>query len=324
MINELPADYQWPSSFIYPKKYEESFANKPTEALIEKIENYFRKYYYNKVLLMPSGRAAIALLIKYKKLNRAHTVYVSKWSSHCLYSTIGALCNVSSDLVKPNLILINHKWGTTKRFCNQLNKPLMIEDSVDSIHNKPEGLFPNESSYEIISLPKIMGSYSGGLIITRDDEFYKYGKEKQKDNQILSKIQSRKKNQAARNELPDFETWFYHEFLNFGLDKNALMDIEANLANFTKNKEIISNRREMVHKKFDDIQFDSGRLGPVVLFPKKKYKIIKDKAMFMVRNYSFSDFIESENYEDVYILPVHYKIKSNVFKSMLASIVEKI
>ena len=53
-------------------------------------------------------------------------------------------------------------------------------------------MFPNKGKFEIFSLPKIIGSISGGLLICKDKKFIKFCKNEQK-NIKLGIYQSKQK-----------------------------------------------------------------------------------------------------------------------------------
>ena len=63
------------------------------------------------------------------------------------------------------------------QFLKKTIKTIIIEDSTDSIHLNKKSLFLNTNSkFEVVSLPKIISSYSGGLIYTKDKLFYNFAK----------------------------------------------------------------------------------------------------------------------------------------------------
>ena len=86
-------------------------------------------------------------------------------------------------------------------------------------------MFPNNSKFEIFSLPKIIGSVQGGLIFSRDTDFISFIKKEQKRNFNLGIYQSNQKFLDIKKEK-DFNTWLYHETWNTYLDTNALQNIK--------------------------------------------------------------------------------------------------
>ena len=122
--------------------------------------------------------------------DRSKTVFIPKWSSNCLYSCISPYSNISTDFINPDLILAVHKWGYKSYLHDDYSTKIIIEDSVDTIHLDDSSLFQNKGKAEIISLPKIVGSSSGGLILTRDNNLLEYIRMAQKSNLEFGSIQS--------------------------------------------------------------------------------------------------------------------------------------
>ena len=228
----------------------------------------------------PSARASISAIIRYLKFDRSKLVYIDKFSSHCLFNTIGALTNVSSELKSSDLIIYNHKWGLKKN--SKKNYKYSIEDSVDSIILDKSTMFPNNSKFEIFSLPKIIGSVQGGLIFSRDTDFISFIKKEQKRNFNLGIYQSNQKFLDIKKRK-DFNTWLYHETWNTYLDTNALQNIKNNLSNFELNKMIILQRLKRINELYKNNYYSKGRIGPI--FPIKFALIKKSKK---IENFFFN------------------------------------
>jgi len=316
----LDQDYQWPSSSLNYFKNNNDFSSESVEKLINKIEDFFSQQYDCYVCLMPSGRSSISIILRYLNFTRSKTVFIPKWSSNCLYSSIGPYSNVSTDLIDPDLILVNHKWGYGYQLHQDYSKKIIIEDSVDTIHLDNSSLFQNNGIAEIISLPKIIGSFSGGLILTRDKKLSDYIHSVQQSNLELGISQSKKKRLDGKSK----NDWDYHEHLNTSLDLTGLVNIVNHMKNLFININIITNRRRAILEKFIDIKIDSKRLGPVIVFPKSKYKILGSEDNFMLRQFNYSLQIEDAySYQSSYLLPVHFGLLDKQFESLLDAIDER-
>ena len=92
-------DYQWPSAYTIKPDFVRSKINHNSFKYLKEIEHFFRKN-FNTSKIVPIGRAAIAVILRYL-LDRSNTVYTDKWSSHCLFNTIGSRTNVSTTFNKP-------------------------------------------------------------------------------------------------------------------------------------------------------------------------------------------------------------------------------
>ena len=306
---------QWPKPTSF--KFNKSLI-KPTEKEIQRIENFFVKKYSSKyALLMPSGRAAINLILNYFKFNRSNVVSVPKWTSGCLYSSIGSITNISVDnLDKSNCIIIVHKWGSTFKLNIKKKKIIKIEDSADCLPNGLYKPFENNSNFEILSLSKIIGSYYGGIILTKDKLFYNHCKKFQTNNTLLSTAKLKKKYKESlknNNTLSGYDETIYDSF-----DGNLTANIIKNLKNFKLNINIIKNRQAYIKKIFPSFSFDKKRLGPVILFPQKKFVALK--KILELKHFNFRKNLRSNNYEKCFILPIHFGITNQIFYKKIGEI----
>ena len=156
-------DYQWPC-FTIKKKivYDKKNKNKNPTKLRKKIEKFFSDKYGYDAFLYPSAKAIIGSILRFYDFNRSKEVFVNKWVSHCLFNTVGRYTNISTSYKNPDMIIAIHKWGFEQIFSK--SRKIIIEDSVDSIILKKNKMFLNNSEFEFISLSKIVGSFSGGII----------------------------------------------------------------------------------------------------------------------------------------------------------------
>ena len=237
-------DYQWPSSFCQTKKFNEQLAHENTEAIYSEIESFFKSVFHKDCVLFPSGRGLISQILKYNKIGRSKLVFAPKWSPYCVLNAIAFHSNITSELTnKVDVMIANHKWGVAKEVDSD-KFGLVIEDSVDSIIQSKDFLFPNGGKYEIISLPKVIGSYSGAILFSKDLNFFDYIKNRIGKNKGLAIRQSRVRNKIMMGESNHHDVWNEGEMINYSLDYNALIDIRGKLMNFKINKEIIISRLE--------------------------------------------------------------------------------
>ena len=309
-------DYQWPNFLISSKqKYLIKLEKKNNSKLINELENYFEKYYGYKIILFPSARAGIASILRFLKIDRSNEVFVNRWVSHCIFTTVGRYTNITTVFKKPDVAIAVHKWGIKQIITKKQNLKI-IEDSVDTIVEK-NNLFPNNSDFEIVSLPKIIGSVSGGIIITKDANFYKFAKKEQVQNKKLGEYQSRLKFDDV-NKKKSFNTWLYHETTNTYLEYNALLNISKCLKNFQINKSVISERQKYFKKKYSELAFKIDQLGPIIPI---KYNLIKNHKLmnehFLLRSIHKNKY-KIDTFKKVYLLPVHFKITLKKFKFYLA------
>ena len=307
---------QWPSSKGY--KFNNRL-NKYSQKKLDYIENFFRKKYKAKyAFLAPSSRSSINILLRFLKFSRSHLVNIPKWSSHCLFETIGSIANVTVQNFNSDLVVVFHKWGNTFQYSNK--SQIIIEDSVDSLPKKNFKPFVNNGIQEIISLPKIIGAYSGGIVLTNNKKYYNYGKNVQNENISLGIIQSKKKFLYSENKLKKFESWFYDECRNTSFDGNVIENISNCLENFDKNSDILIKRMSIIKKIFPNIYMDKQRIGPCCIFRYENY--YKFNKELELKFFNFSLKTKNNNFEKCFIFPIHYQITYYEFKNKLKKLIK--
>ena len=132
----------------------------------KKLELFFQKMFPSgHPVLCSSGRVALYISVNESKLRREDKLKLFPYASHCVINTVSRLTTpVTHDYKTPNIINY-HQWGI--KFSNSDNT--LIEDSVDSLYKKNTPLFNLGANYEIWSLPKILGTSSGGILWCKNE-----------------------------------------------------------------------------------------------------------------------------------------------------------
>ncbi|MFA6051859.1 MAG: putative PLP-dependent aminotransferase [Methylobacter sp.] len=120
-------------------------------------------------VLCSSGRAALALALIQSEVSRRDLVGVFPYASHCVLDTVSRIATplTGAAATTASLRLVYHQWG----FVQETNlPPNAIEDCVDTLCLPGTALFPGGGRFEIWSLPKILGTSSGGVLWCRDEE----------------------------------------------------------------------------------------------------------------------------------------------------------
>lgn len=120
-------------------------------------------------VLCSSGRAALALALVQSGVGRSDLVGVFPYASHCVLDTVSRIATPLSGptATRATLRVVYHQWG----FVQETNLPSnAIEDCVDTLCLPGTTLFPRGGNFEIWSLPKILGTSSGGVLWCRDQE----------------------------------------------------------------------------------------------------------------------------------------------------------
>ncbi len=311
--------FQWPNIYIKPKKFYNEKKSKKI-FLKKKIEKYFLDIYKHQNIVVPSARAGISLIIKYLKLERENEIFVNKWSTRCVLDTISSFSNPTTNIKSANAFIINHTWGDEKKL--NLKKKKIIEDSADSIHLSPKSFFINDSKFEVISLPKIIGTYAGGVIFFKDKKFKNFIKEIKFDHK-LSLNQSKLKFKFSQTFQEKYAHWQFFEHKNFDVDYNTLHHIDLNLENLSKNKNIISERQNIIRKKLDINFKNKSRLGPVVCLDVRKFKMKSKNVQLPIYHVNFSSRAQNTHFLRSFILPLHIGISDAKFDKIINNIIKR-
>lgn len=131
----------------------------------DQLAGYFPTGY---PVLCTSARVAIVLVLKALGLKRLSSVRSFPYASHCLLDAISRVATPIPihDGMVANARIVNHQWGHVQRVNNQ--NEILIEDAVDTLCEIGTALFPNGGDFEVWSLPKILGTTSGGVVWCRD------------------------------------------------------------------------------------------------------------------------------------------------------------
>ena len=312
--------FQWPNIYIKPKKffkeknYEKNFLKKT-------IQKYFFNMFKHENMVVPSARSGISLILKYMNLQRSNEIFVNKWSSRCILDTVSFFSNPTTNLETSNAFIINHTWGQEKKINLRSNK--IIEDSADSIHLSSKSFFINNSTFEVISLPKIIGSYAGGIIFFKDKKFKNFVSTKIKSNKYLSIEQSKLKYNYSKTLSKKFLYWQHNEYENFDADYNTLANINENIKNFNINKKLILERQKIVSKKFGIIFNSEKRIGPVAFLDMCKFRVKSKNFKLPIYHVNFSKNPTNTTFIKCLIFPIHFGISNKKFNKILSAIVRK-
>ncbi|KYZ64149.1 putative PLP-dependent aminotransferase [Leptospira interrogans] len=145
------------SRIIYSKKI---------SSIEDTLETLFPSGY---PVLCSSGRAAIGLALEFLDLKRNDFLGVFPFASHCVLDAVSRyttpLTGRSSKNTKNRIVY--HQWGYVQEYNLP---PNTIEDCVDTLCIPGAKLFPAGGMFEIWSLPKILGTSSGGVLWCREEK----------------------------------------------------------------------------------------------------------------------------------------------------------
>lgn len=311
-------DYQWPGLSLKPQLYSESLASVDVKEAYRRIEEKLSEKFGVSALLMPSGRSAISHLLQFSGIGRGSAVFAPLWSSHCVWEALGRWSCPTSELSPSTQgILVVHKWGYISRLSGSYPHAFLVDDSVDSFLLDGRNLFSSGGRFEIISLPKVIGSYSGGVIFTRDRSFESWIKERRFARPELARFQSRLRHQEISGNRDLHSSWAAGEALNAALDFNALSDIDQRLEGWESARDCILRRLELLSRTFRNrfLSPSEGRLPCV-------YKVLLSEALplegtpVMIRSASISGIVEKPDFQKHALIPLHFGASEELFQAI--------
>ena len=275
-----------------------------------KLELLFQKMFPSGYpVLCSSGRVALYISVNESKLCRDHKLKLFPFASHCVINTISRLTNPVSYQVNASREICYHQWGISS---SNKNNPI-IEDSVDSLYEKNTKLFSLGSNFEIWSLPKILGTSSGGIL---------WCKHESDAIRIRNKIKRRKKiftswiiRLLSLISIKFYEFWEASEYGYKGLTLLQRNEIYYKVKIWDK---LVVDRKEkiklLINKSIINEQNISGRLPTClpILTDLKEEKIDRLGFSCGLRHY-----YDGEKLIKVFPLPIHQDVTIEDLKYFL-------
>lgn len=286
------------------------------------IESHFKKLFNFDIVVVPSGRSAIYHFAKCMGMSRKDTVLINKFSSYCMYQSLGPLLNVSTDYSNPDVIVVDHKWGHENLDPRQIQQKIVVEDSCDSYISSGSALFPNGGQVEIVSLSKVLGTLSGAIIIFKNSSLkQQYTANLTKNNRFHGYIQFIKKcNRIIFDKL--IKTPLQGEFYNNFITKIELSMIRSVLEIYTFNFIQLKLRSDKVNEILNVKIGDRQRIGPgVVLKINSDLINFQEKSLpngIILRHFDVSKSNgASGQFQKCLFVPIHFKIPNDMFNQYL-------
>ncbi|MDA9600598.1 hypothetical protein N9S07_02365 [Nitrosomonadales bacterium] len=217
-----------------------------------------------------------------------------------------------------DVTLALHKWCYTYGL-NNISNAIVIEDSVDSLITGGS-LFPLDGEFEILSLPKKIVSYCGGVVLTKNTDYVARIKANRLNNKALVSHQSSLKHKIYMNNLPLHTSLEINEAVNRGLDLYGMENIESKLANYDINLMTVKKGAERLNMYFKGELIDLNKKRVPCLYPAKlsHFNVIKPE-LFTQRQFNWSLSLDIDAFEPCWLLPMHFGVSDEVFESMFTS-----
>lgn len=163
-MGQRPAD-------IWPRPHLRLDAWIPDRCNTAQVERRLAQIYPgSNPVLFSSARAGLHALMRHLGLTRAELVWTPRFSSHCVIDAIARRATPSTWFLPERLsaVLLIHQWGFSHKLPSHLSIPI-IEDSADSLFFPGSAMFGCGGRFELISLPKVLGCFGGGVVFCRDE-----------------------------------------------------------------------------------------------------------------------------------------------------------
>jgi putative PLP-dependent aminotransferase (TIGR04422 family) len=313
-------DYQWPTGLIPPPEKYTSGDTASREALQDELESFFSLQWGEDVVIVPSGRAAISLALYMENIGREHIIFAPQWSSHCVWNIVGKYANPTCFYINSiDVAIVVHKYAQTQLVPSKC-RSIIIEDSCDSLISETGYLFPNNGSYEIFSLPKIMGLYSGGLLFIRDKSKVEQAKILTRRFSELNAKQNKLRLTLAAGNTKVYPLWDAGEHKNFCPDWGMLRHLKEHLEALGRNKKVILQRLKLL-----DSLLSPEKYRPLPSYKKRSPPVITVKSVpqkngLMRRYVNLANSMVKPKFEQHALMPVHYGVNDDAFYTLLETI----
>lgn len=298
-----------------------------TEKIEAQIAAFYSDYY---PVLFPSGRSAIYSILEAMDARRNDYVAISPFSSHCVIEAIGRLAVPTefSDIAKSALVY--HQWGYKKTIKNPLLKKecVIVEDSCDSLVQNKDELFPNQGVYEVFSLPKLLGTTFGGVVICKaKNDALQLKQIRSLRDREQSYLQYKLKNRALRDKTKKicYEYWEGCEAINGYLPLPAVRQIEEYIRTWPS---IIEQRQTRIMQLLQAelpllVDFKTNNMDrlpvvvPVALHDSQLERLTNAGFQPYIRSYNVSEYVDEPRYVPSFPLPIHQQVFQQDFEQML-------
>ncbi|EQC43296.1 putative PLP-dependent aminotransferase [Bacteriovorax sp. Seq25_V] len=291
--------------------------SKPTFAFTSKtsldIELKFQTIYPNTFpVLFSSARASIPAILELYNKGRNDQIFTAPYSSHCVLEAISRKSTPTLNY-KANLSFNYHQLGFV--FAN-LPSEIIVDDRADSFIFNSENIFKH-SAISLISLPKVLGTFSGGLCLCQSIEIANELKNIRDYNFDYSFLKYITKSLSYYRKHPFLQLWHGIESVPSRLHEFALNNISEKLNSFHSFSELRKNNietlKDIIPIKQNDISFPSAipfRATQDIIQYFKQYNIEIEKRFF---NSSLDWALPK--LEQLHLLPVHHEIPSNIIRN---------
>lgn len=286
------------------------------------LEQRLSRLFKFDVLLLPSARSALRLLSDWLQLERADRIYIPPFSSQCLYDAFSHRATLTTDSRPVSVELICHKWGLLHS--NATHGPLWtIEDGCDGAVGANGFQWNVNGDFGVVSLPKVLGCVSGGLILARKIPSSLSGLVRSPSTAQVSLAihQAQLKFQDAEASFTMRQRWEYLEPENRTVTSLDIASIERALSRYPESFERLCLRRNKIEEIITSIETTENELGPVVMIPNRSLTEDLYNAGCRTYHYDLSRSNGCGDYTKVLAVPIHAGVSHAQFEQISKALV---
>lgn len=311
--------FLWPDPEL--PKIGDLFSNITEEDVESQIEEMWPN---SNPVLFSSARSGLHAILQANKLTRGEFVWLPKYSSHCLYETIGRVSAPTHTISgRPKLALVYHQWGYPIE-SNFEAEVQIIEDCADTLF--PPGsksFFINNSKYMIQSLPKILGTVAGGIVFCKNS--IDRGALREIRAQSMFRILNGALRTISKFNRHTYLYWHGTESLCGKLPSYLMSQISRKMRNIHEVIENVQERIDVFSPAFLKDFVTAGRFPsnlPIEIISQKEMVCWQEGGIFSsgFRRFNISQTAPNEAWKLVAPLPVHTAILDKTIISKLRSL----
>jgi putative PLP-dependent aminotransferase (TIGR04422 family) len=279
-----------------------------------RIESYLQTLFPNThPVLFSSVRSGMNSILLHEEAKRSDLIFVPPYSPHCVFDSITRISTPTTDVnQKVKISFEYYPYGFN--FCSNQSAEIIVKDRADSFLTSNYNFFEGKSKFEMVSLVKILGTSSGGVIFCSSD----------KDAQSLINIRNSRNNKISNinvffKRTPSLAPyWQGTESISGSVSR---FDTQ-NIWNLLKQYPAIEKIRKDNFELFKDFDLPEIAVGviptsiPVSSTDHNLELLKKNKISTETRMFNYSSIENPIDFKNILPLPIHQELTFSTLESI--------
>jgi putative PLP-dependent aminotransferase (TIGR04422 family) len=313
------AHFLWPR----PERLRSAhFGSRATPSDVERV--WDESFPCSRSVAFSSARAALNAALGVMGLGRGDCVHAPLYSSHCVLESIARVATPTPDAIGAYAVsaqLLVHQWGFVHT-SNCTPARGIIEDSVDTLFVPGTPLFASGGRFVLISFPKIVGSFGGGLICCNSDADLEAMRERRalREHTVEAQFRARL---AAADDAWQLETWSGRESSAGAPAAPVCADIVERLRRYDQ---FVTRVRSNIETAASIAQLVPARASHrmpsnIVVSANAAIALVAERLGFTsgVRHFRINLDARSNVADAVLPIPVHYQVPAPLLEQLCAT-----